>query len=41
MEELDFKEIFSIFWNRKLQIILVTLIFATIRCNIYYDTCKT
>lgn len=30
MEELDFKELFSIFWNKKVQIILVTLIFATL-----------
>ena len=30
MEELDFKELFSIFWNKKLQIILSILIFATV-----------
>lgn len=30
MEEIDFKELFSIFWNKKMQIILTVLIFATI-----------
>ena len=30
MEELDFKELFSIFWNKKVQIILITLIFTTL-----------
>lgn len=30
MEELDFKELFSIFWNKKIQIILITLIFITL-----------
>ena len=30
MEELDLKEIFSIFWNRRLEIILITLIFIAL-----------
>lgn len=30
MEELDLKELFSIFWNKKAQIILLTLIFMVI-----------
>lgn len=30
MEELDFKEFFNIFWNKKIQIILITLIFITL-----------
>ena len=30
MDELDFKELFSIFWNKKVQIILSALIFATL-----------
>lgn len=30
MEELDLKELFSIFWNKKVQIILITLIFLVI-----------
>ena len=30
MEELDFKELFSIFWSKKVQIILVILIFAVL-----------
>lgn len=30
MEELDLKELFSIFWNRKFQIILIIAIFAVI-----------
>lgn len=30
MEELDLKEIFNIFWNKKLQIIIITIIFIII-----------
>ena len=30
MEELDLKEIFSLFWNKKIQIILITAIFMVI-----------
>ena len=30
MEELDLKELFSIFWNKKTEIILITLIFMLI-----------
>lgn len=30
MEELDLKELFNIFWNKKVQIILIVLIFAVI-----------
>lgn len=30
MEELDLKELFEIFWNKKVQIILIVLIFAVI-----------
>lgn len=30
MEELDLRELFSIFWNKKLEIILITLIFIVI-----------
>ena len=30
MEELDFKELFSIFWSKKVQIILIILIFAVL-----------
>ena len=30
MEELDLKELFSIFWNKRMQIILIVLIFAVI-----------
>ena len=30
MEELDLKELFSIFWNKKLEILLVTLVFLVI-----------
>ena len=34
MEELDLKELFSMFWNKKIQIILIIAIFAVI-CLIY------
>ena len=30
MEELDLKELFLIFWNRKIEILLITLIFVVI-----------
>ena len=30
MEELDLKELFNIFWNRKLYIILIILVFVVI-----------
>ena len=30
MEELDLKELFNIFWNKKVQIILIVLIFTLI-----------
>ena len=30
MEELDLKELFNIFWSKKVQIILIILIFAVI-----------
>ena len=30
MEELDLKELFNIFWNKKTEIILITLIFAVV-----------
>ena len=30
MEELDLKEIFNLFWNKKLQIIMITAIFAIV-----------
>ena len=30
MEELDLKELFEIFWSKKVQIILIVLIFAVI-----------
>ena len=30
MEELDLKELFSIFWNKRLEILLITLIFLVI-----------
>ena len=30
MEELDLKELFSIFWNKKVSIILIVLIFITL-----------
>ena len=30
MEELDLRELFIIFWNKKVEIIVVTIIFAII-----------
>jgi len=36
MEELDLKELFSIFWNKRLEIILITLIFIVIGIGYSY-----
>lgn len=37
MEELDLKELFNIFWNKKTEIILITLIFAVV--GVIYSFC--
>lgn len=37
MEELDLKELFKMFWNRKLRIILIVLVFLII--GVVYSTC--
>ena len=36
MEELDLKELFFMFWNKKLEIILITLIFVTLDIGYSY-----
>lgn len=37
MEELDLKELFKMFWNRKLRIILIVIVFLII--GVVYSTC--
>ena len=32
MEELDLSQMISLFWHRRVQIILIVLIFAVIQC---------
>ena len=36
MEELDLKELFNIFWSRKVYIILITIIFLLLFLLLYY-----
>lgn len=36
MEELDLKELFFMFWNKKLEIILITLMFVAVGIGYSY-----